>query len=426
MRVLIVNTSENTGGAAVAANRLMEALNHSGIKAKMLVRDKNTHALTVVRLPHPRIGWLRFAWERFLILLSLRMSRKHLYEVDTAWCGKDITSLQEFREADVIHLHWVNQGMLSLRDLRAILHSGKPVVWTMHDFWPATGICHYPHDCEAFLGKCHNCQYLSGGGSASDLSSRIWKQKADILSRYRVTFVTCSQWLRSRVENSRLLRNQQVLSIPNTIDTHLYRPADKKSVRCRLNLPSDRKLILFVSQKITDPRKGVGYFLEACRILASSAPDAGERYGVIILGGNADRFRDMLPLPVYPIGYVSNQQRIIDVYNCADLFVLPSLEDNLPNTIMEAMACGVPCVGFNTGGIPEMIDHRQNGYVAHERDAADLYEGMRYVLDNEDYQSLSRAAVGKVHSSYSQDSVARRYIEAYENACRPILRKKSR
>lgn len=217
-----------------------------------------------------------------------------------------------------------------------------------------------------------------------------------------------------------------MISIPNTIDTRLYHPMEKTEVRNRLNLPADRRLILFVSQKITDPRKGVDYFLEACRMLASSSPDAMNRYGVVILGGNADRFRDMLPLPVYPTGYVSDQHRIIDIYNCADLFVLPSLEDNLPNTIMEAMACGVPCVGFNTGGIPEMIDHRQNGYVARERDASDLFEGMRYVLDNEDYQSLSRAAVGKVHSCYSQDSVTRRYIEAYENARRPVLRKKSR
>ena len=147
MRVLIVNTSERTGGAAVAANRLMEALNNNGVKAKMLVRDKETNHITVAALPKSwKLHW-NFLWERFSIWLSLHLRRTHLFEIDIANTGTDITQLREFQEADIIHLHWINQGMLSLKVIRKILNNGKRVVWTMHDIWPATAICHLTLDC---------------------------------------------------------------------------------------------------------------------------------------------------------------------------------------------------------------------------------------------------------------------------------------
>ena len=160
MRVLIVNTSEQAGGAAVAANRLMHALNNYGVKAKMLVRQKSTNEITVVGLQ----GWWRqrwhFLWERLVVLLHLHGNRQRLFELDIANAGTDITRCEEFKEADIIHLHWINQGMLSLGDIKKILRSGKPVVWTMHDIWPATAICHLTLDCRAFTSECRNCRLL--------------------------------------------------------------------------------------------------------------------------------------------------------------------------------------------------------------------------------------------------------------------------
>ena len=150
MRVLIINTSERTGGAAVAANRLMEALNNNGVKAKMLVRDKETDSLTVAGTGGGLRQRWHFLWERWCIFSRLHFSRKHLFEIDIANVGTDVTRTREFIEADVVHLSWINQGMLSLSGIKKILDSGKPVVWTMHDFWPATAICHYPHGCKAY------------------------------------------------------------------------------------------------------------------------------------------------------------------------------------------------------------------------------------------------------------------------------------
>ena len=407
MRVLIVNTSERTGGAAVAANRLMIALNNNGVKAKMLVRDKESDALTVVGLPKsPMLRW-HFLWERLVVFFRCHFSLKHLFEIDLANTGSDITKLREFQEADVIHLHWINQGMLSLKGIRKILQSGKPVVWTMHDIWPATAVCHLTLDCRQFVNKCSRCRLLPTG---STLADQIWKKKQWMLADASIYYVACSRWLESEAKASALLKGHKVTSIPNPIDTHIYNRCNKQEARQRLGLPADKRLILFVSQRVTNRNKGMDYLVEACRQL--DVPDAG----LVILGGHAEEVVGQLPFESYPLGYVNDEHRIIDVYNAADVFVLPSLSENLPNTIMEAMACGVPCVAFRVGGIPEEIDHRQNGYVAEYRNAEDLARGIRWILTEADYDELSKNAVHKVAQNYSQQSVALKYLDVYQQA----------
>ena len=173
MRILLINTTEKIGGPAVAASRLMEALKNNGIKAKLLVRDKQTEQITVVELPHNlRMVW-KFVWERIVIWKANHFNRNHLFAVDIANAGTDITNLPEFQQADIIHLHWINQGMLSLKNIEKILASGKPVVWTMHDMWPCTGICHYSGGCTHYEEECHHCPFIHNGSRKKDLSHRI-------------------------------------------------------------------------------------------------------------------------------------------------------------------------------------------------------------------------------------------------------------
>ena len=411
MRILIVNTSERTGGAAVAASRLMMALNNNGVKAKMLVRDKETDTLTVVGLPKSPMNRWRFLWERLVIFFRLHLQRRHLFEVDMANVGADITKLREFQEADVIHLHWINQGMLSLGGIRQILRSGKPVVWTMHDIWPATAICHVTLGCRHFTTQCCHCRLLPGGGADKDFSTTVWQRKRRLMDEGTIYFVACSHWLESEAKKSALLKGQKVTSVPNPIDTHIYKKGNRQEARQRLGLPLDRKLILFASQRVTNENKGMSYLIEACRQLTDIP-----QLGVIILGGHAEEVVDQLPLEAYPLGYINDERRIVDVYHAADVFVLPSLSENLPNTIMESMACGVPCVGFRVGGIPEEIDHKKNGYVAEYANADDLARGIRWILSEADYGQLSEQAIHKVAHNYSQRSVASQYIEVYNQA----------
>ena len=416
MRVLIVNTSEMTGGAAVAANRLMDALNNSGVKAKMLVRDKTSDSITVVGLGGRMRQRLRFLWERWCIFCHLYFTRTHLFDIDIANVGNDITQLPEFKEADVIHLSWINQGMLSLSSIRKIIKSKKAIVWTLHDAWPVTGICHYTRSCQAFKRRCHNCPLLPDKGGENDLSSQVFARKKKLYQNSGIHFIACSRWLAGQAKKSALLTGLYIDSIPNPIDTHVFCPQDKREARLHSMLPEDKRVILFVSQRVTQERKGMKYFIEAIEKMVADHPEVKDDTVIAILGGKAEEVASQLPLPCYPLGYISDERRIVSVYNSADVFVLPSLEDNLPNTIMESMACGVPCVGFQVGGIPEMIDHHRNGYVAALGNSADLATGIHWVLRETDYALLSQHAVQKVLSTYSQRAVAMAYIEVYNQA----------
>ena len=414
MRVLIINTSEKNGGAAIAARRLMEALRNNGVQASMLVRDKQTDAAEVVEVNRSWLNVWRFIWERIVIWKTNRFKRHNLFDVDIANTGIDVTDLPEFKEADIIHLHWINQGMLSINTLRKIAASGKPMVWTMHDMWCFTGICHYADDCEKYRTECSHCPKLYGKGREHDMAQRVFRRKATLMAESDISFVACSRWLEQLAKSSTLLQGKRVTNIPNAINTQFFHPHNKSEARQRLNLPADRKLILFSSMKTTDKRKGVAYLIEACRILQRQYPDMDKRIGVVIMGKQAEESAALLPFSSYNMDFVSDERRMVDIYNAVDLYVTPSLQDNLPNTIVEAMACGTPCVGFNVGGIPQMIDHLHNGYVAEYRSAADLANGIHWTLSEAD--ELGEAARRKAENCYSEAAVARQYIKIYNDA----------
>jgi glycosyltransferase involved in cell wall biosynthesis len=416
MKVLIINTSDNAGGAAVAANRLKDALNMVGVKAMMLVRDKATNDISVASLPHHKRQRFNFLWERLCIFFHLHFSKHHLFEIDTASMGTDITRLPEFKEADIIHLHWINQGVLSLKDIRKILKSGKPVVWTMHDIWPATGICHVTLDCRNFLKTCGNCPLLPGGGKPKDLSWRTFKRKKEIYGSSNIRFVACSEWLAGETRQSGIMPKHKITVIPNPLDIKVFHQKDKIESHQYSGLPQNKRIILFVSQRVTNELKGMNYFVDALKKAVSEHPEMKENCAVAILGSHAEEVVADIPLESYALGYISDEKQIAAVYSASDVFVTPSLSENLPNTIMEAMACGVPCVGFNVGGIPEEIDHKVNGYVAEYKNTDDLCRGICWVLNEANHDELSQNAIKKVTVNYSPRTVALKYIDVYNNS----------
>jgi len=418
MKVLLVNTSERTGGAAVACGRLMNALQKQGMEVKMLVRDKQSDNEHITGLGLGRWSQLwKFVWERIVIWKANHFKKNNLFSVDIANTGTDITVFPEFKEADIIHLHWINQGMLSLKNLEKIFSCGKPVIWTMHDLWPATGICHHPRECEYYHTHCHNCPLLLYHGSKHDLSFRTFKEKLKLMEGKHVHFVACSQWLKGMAEKSALLQGQSIINIPNPLDTKVFKPKDRQSARTRLSLPSDKKLLLFGAVKATDKRKGIDYLIKACRLLVKQDPTLQEQVGIVTFGLLSEGLRKVLPFEVFPQGYVADEETLTDIYSAVNAYVTPSLEENLPNTIMEAMACGTPCVGFHVGGIPEMIDHMQNGYVANYKSAEDLAEGIRWILNHKHIPELRQKAVEKVAANYEEKMVAQQFINLYKNLC---------
>lgn len=395
MKIVILNTSECTGGAAVAAGRLGRALSRTGIKVDKLVRGDT---------------WLnrfRFYWERLVIFGSNHFSRKNLFTVSIANTGADISNHPQVKDADIIHLHWINQGFLSLKNIEALAKLNKPIVWTMHDMWPCTGICHHARDCEKFQTKCNACFFLSS--TSNDISTSVFEKKQSLYSNSNITFVGCSQWLAKRAEKSILLQDKNILSIPNPIDIDIYRPIDQDNARQSLGLPINKKLILFGALNVTDKRKGIDYLIEALR------KNVNQDIELVVFGQVKTDIKNLFPVPIHSMGYLSDESKIVELYNAVDMFVTSSLEENLPNTIMESMACGTPCVGFATGGIPEMIDHKINGYVSNYMDANDLAEGIQWVLENKDQQGLSDACIRKVQECYAEDVVAKKYVELYQS-----------
>ena len=413
MRVLIINTTERQGGPAIAAYRLTEALKNNGIKAKMLVRRKSTEQLTTVLVERSLANRLTMLWERLLEALHTRSRRNRIYVIDLGHAGDDITALPEFRQADVIHLHWINDGMLSLSAIEKIIASGKPIVWTLHDMWPFTGICHYAHDCDHYTTHCHDCPQINSR-KQRDISFRTFEHKAKLLQGVHIHFVACSHWLGNMASNSHLLQGQQISCIPNAININLFRPRGKKFAREASGLPTDKRLVLFSSHTLSDERKGFHYLREALIRLVVEHPEWKEQLGLVLVGKDIapEMYNDIL-IDVYPLGYIAEEKKMVDVYNAVDLYAIPSLQDNLPNTIVEAMACGVPCIGFNVGGIPEMIDHLHNGYIADYKNTSSLADGIHWLLTEGEYEVLSREAARKAASTYGENSVAMKYLAIY-------------
>lgn len=421
MKVLLVNTSDHAGGAAIAALRLLKALRQSGVEATLLCRDRSLSEVRtdVVNLKPSLWLKVKFVLERAEIYAANGFNRKGLFTVDTARYGTDITRLPEFAEADVVHLHWVNQAMLSMKDIERVIQSGKRVVWTMHDMWPFTSICHHAADCEKWLTSCHDCPLLLRP-SAHDFSYRTFRAKSRVYAlSYEPTFVGCSQWLTELAKRSPLLKGHRVVSIPNPIDTAFYAPpADKAALRRELHLPADKHLLLFTAFKVTNPDKGIAYLRESLALLRHEHPEMTEHLALVVAGGEAESVCEQMPIETIPFDYDTSEVRQRSLYQATDLLVMPTLMDNLPNTIVEAMACGIPCVGFRIGGLPQMIETGINGYLAQYRSAIDFAHGIISVITSPSYTALCRNARTKAVTAYSEKAVAEAYVQLYNaEAC---------
>lgn len=413
MKVLIINTSELTGGAAVASNRLMKSLNKAGAETKMLVLDKQTDDPDVFVLNSSFFGKqvkkILFLLERLYIFIHNGFNRRELFRVSTASTGINISNHRLVREADIIHLHWINQAYLSLENIRQLMEIPKPIVWTMHDMWPCTGICHHARGCDKFQAQCNSCYFL-GEKKEKDISYKTFLKKKELYDSFSLTWVGCSNWVADKARKSNLTKGKNILSIPNPIDISVFKMNEKRVSREKLNLPLDKKLLLFGAVNISDERKGFSYLLEALTLFSET-----REVELVVFGSVKENITSLIPVKIHAMGYLTDTEKIVDLYNAVDVFVTSSLDENLPNTIMEAMACGTPCVGFDTGGIPEMIDHKVNGYVAEYKNVSDLVSGLDWTLQQIDSPEIRKACLEKVRNNYSEEIVSEKYIHLYNN-----------
>ncbi|MES2428808.1 MAG: glycosyltransferase family 4 protein [Bacteroidota bacterium] len=418
MKITLINTSDAGGGAPAACLRLLKALAGQKVDARLLVQYKKTNDERVEGIVKSHISKLKaqfnFLRERIPFMLFHEKDKSVRFAFSTANAGTSIVDEDLVKNADILHLHWTNSGFLSITDLKELVNTGKPIVWTLHDMWAFTGGCHYSGTCDNYLRECGNCLFLRDAG-ANDLSHKGWLRKAALFAGAKnITFVTCSKWLASVAKQSSLIKDIRIEAIPNPIDINVFSPKDKVSERVKRGIDPSAKIILFGAANINDKRKGISYLVDALNILKNNYPKRGN-IEMVIFGKNKHFDVTQLPFKVHELNLIISQEELAEIYSMADVFVTPSLEDNLPNTIMEALACGTPVVAFNTGGIPEMIDHQQNGYLAQFKSAADMAKGLYEMLNTTDSTKLSANARQKVLDNYTNEKVAQQYINLYNS-----------
>ncbi len=413
MKVLLVNTYENKGGAAVATKRLMHALNNNGIKAKMLVAEKKTDCIEVVDMGRHWQSMMNFLLERIDIWLHLGLRKQHLWELDSAKWGMDITRLPEFKEADVIHLSWINHGMLSLKGIRKILESGKPVVWTMHDMWPFTALCHYSYDCERLDTGCGRCRFLPGKKHDNDFSHSTFRRKSKVMGAKwpNLHFVTVSNWLRSQAIHSSLASSYPISVIGNSISLSQFPLADRDECRRQLHLPQ-KQIVLFGAARIDTPIKGFHFLKEALQIIADKKLCDTNQLHLVVYGG----MKDPSTLEGIPCGHTYmgriDSEKLPRVFSAANVLVSSSYYETFGQTLIEAQACGCTPVAFGNSGQADIIEHRQNGYLAQYKDANDLAEGIVWALNaNLDRHALRASTARK----FDDKVIAAKYKALYSS-----------
>ncbi|MDJ1504148.1 glycosyltransferase family 4 protein [Xanthocytophaga agilis] len=417
MNVTLINTYQSSGGAAVACRRLALALRKSYTNATLLVQEQAfaEDFVTPVATSYlqKKAVFGRFIAER-LYFYFFERSKQVRFAFSPGVAGIDISIHPAILQADVLHLHWIHFGFLSLESLKRLLSLNKPIVWTLHDMWAMTGGCHYSGTCAHYLSHCHECPFLKYP-SEKDLSYRVFEKKKALLQNAPIHFVTCSQWLADKARQSALLRQFPVIAIPNPIDTELYKPMDVLALREKLGLPLDKKLLLFGAMNTQDPRKGFAYLEKALNQLYEADKNLKEQIELVIFGKAEEEILRRLPFYVHDYGSVKGDTALVELYNVCDAMVLPSLEDNLPNTVMEALSCGTPVVAFDTGGLPEMIDHMNSGYLALYQSAEDLSKGILFVLEEQRKISLQEHARKSVLERFTEERIAGRYQSLYHS-----------
>ncbi|WP_026474297.1 glycosyltransferase family 4 protein [Alkaliflexus imshenetskii] len=418
MRVLHINKSDVTGGAAVAASRIVNALRTMEVDTSMLVAEKKSTNNWVTSVAESRRGKARLLYN-FLYevagFIPHEKGRATRFAFSTSRKGFDLSKHHLVKESDIIHLHWFNQGFLSLRGLEKLLLLGKPVVWTLHDMWSFTGGCHYAGSCVGFQIKCGNCPVIRDA-SAGDLSFIQHNRKREVYQNGKLSLVACSSWLASEAKRATLTENTDITSIPNPIDTDFFKPVPREAARLGLGLPSDKKIILFGAANVTDPRKGMVHLLKAMEKLSERGKS--NQIELVMFGKASDQLVAKLPFRVHLMNYITDPNVLVSLYSAADVFVLPSLEDNLPNTVMESLACGTPIVAFRIGGVPEMVTHGINGFLSAPGDATGLADSIDTLLFKCDEQMFRSKAREKVLQHFTPEIVSRKYMALYESLLR--------
>ncbi len=411
MKIVHAGYSDSGGGAAQAAYRIHKGLRNLGVDSKMLVSKKLTEDPDVMDSGSP-MGRLWSQITPYLDLLPFALMRNERSSfMSLAWAGTRQLSAFSQLNPDLIHLHWICAGFLRLEDIAKLQ---KPIVWRLADMWPFAGAEHYVGECQRYKQGYfrHN---RTSNEKGFDFNQWVWKRKRKAWSKIQnLTIVSPSRWLADCARESVLFGECRIEVIPTGQDVSIFRPIPKDTARNILGLPQDKKLIMSGTLGFShDPRKGSHFFKDALSYLFKNR---GKDYEIFFIGDSVSVNSSDLKLKAHYLGRLNDGVSLSLAYSAADVFVAPSVQENLANTVIESMACGTPCVAFQIGGMPDIIKHEHNGYLARPFDPEDLAKGIEWVLESGDYyHQLKEEARSIVQREFSQEIQARRYLELYED-----------
>ncbi|MFN3533342.1 MAG: glycosyltransferase family 4 protein [Candidatus Brocadia sp.] len=407
MKILIVNTYDIDGGAARAAYRLHRALLEAGVDSRMLVQTKKSDDYTVIG-PETKLEKALSIIRPFIDSLPTHFYKnktKTLFSVAWLPFSNVIKKINQLKP-DIVHLHWIAGGMMRIEDIAKIK---APIVWSLHDMWAFTGGCHYDEECGGYEKKCGICKVL-GSKKENDLSRKIWHRKEKIFSKIpNMTVVGLSKWLAECAQKSTLFRDKKVVNLPNPINTNAFKPFDKDNARELWSLPKNKKLVLFGAVNSTgDLRKGFKELSAALRKIECSD------FELVVFGSTQPQNPPDFGFKTHYLGHLHDDISLVTLYSAVDVVVVPSLQENLSNTIMESLSCGTPVVAFDIGGNSDMIEHKMNGYLAKPFDTDDLANGIYWVLNTTNYDKLCQNAQEKVIKDFDSRVVAKKYVDLYQ------------
>lgn len=415
MKIALICKSDSTGGAAVVTFRLMNALRANGMDARMIVTEKKSGSPHVIEAASQNKSLVPFLAERLRIFAGNGFNRKTLFRIDTASDGLPLHRIPFVREADVICLNWVNQGVVSLNGIRKLAALGKPLVWTMHDMWNMTGICHHAGYCQKFLGprgECGDCPLLEHKASKNDLSHKVWQHKRNLYDSVNINFVAVSTWLADTARKSSLMHDSDISVIPNAFDTTTISLPTKTAVSDN----RDSARIIFGAARIDDPVKNHHTLVEATKILADKYPQEAKRLELVTFGSlkDPDALKGVAIRHTH-LGRISPEE-IRDIYESGSVVVSTSEWETLPGTLIEGQAWGCVPVALDHGGQPDIIDHLSTGYLApwsdnRKENALRIAEGILWGINNRN--SVIQIMQHSVIEKFAENTVAEKYIRLF-------------
>ena len=410
-RILLVNHGDTVGEASGVTFRLMRALRHSGLDVRMLVFTKRSDSDNVDFVGGRLERGIRFCLERLNVLWYNGFNYANLFAVSTGAFARNIHHHPWAKEADIICLNWINQGLMNLDGIRSLHNMGKKIVWTMHDMWTFTGICHHSYDCEYYTDRCGNCIYLENG-HPDDLSRRCWAKKKKLFDEAHITFVAETKCLELKARQSALLRDKPVMTICNPFNVDSYYTTPPRYLESLLSTTKPN-LILIGASHLDHPDNGIDYAIEALNRIFTDHPDIANKTAVYLFGDmhKLDKL-DSLLMSHRWLGRVHDQKILRYLYSYAKVFLAPTILGNMPGTLVESMAGGAIPVLFRQQFDEGVISHRENGYLAAYKDSNDLAEGVLWALKAD----ISREGLHEtIRERYSPDIIARQYIDLFDS-----------